>query len=109
MNSDTFDELVNKVIGNINKTLLNKGKEYANADDRLKNFKDIAALTGLEPEQVLFVLVAKHLIATRDAVFELPNMVRPKEFWDEKLGDMVNYYGPLLMALIQERLDNVTV
>ncbi len=106
MNNDTFEELIDKVIDNMDQSLLKKGQEYANDDDRLKNFKDIAILTGLEPEQVLFVLVAKHLIATRDAVFELPDKVRPKEFWDEKLGDMVNYYGPLLMALIQERLDS---
>jgi hypothetical protein len=103
MDNNEFNEVLSGVHENMDMSLASKGQEYSTKEDRLKNFKDIASLCGMEPEQVLFVLVAKHLIATRDAIFELPDKVRERGFWLEKTGDMVNYYGPLLQALLVER------
>ena len=38
-----------------------KGREYANNDDQLANFKRLGTQLGLRPEQVLYVYLAKHL------------------------------------------------
>lgn len=45
-------------------TLCAKGRDYNDGtDDRLQNFKTIAARTGTTPQQALQVLVSKHLDA----------------------------------------------
>jgi hypothetical protein len=103
MENDVFNCVVEDVVLAMKQSLKIKGEEYSNGKDRLQNLKDTASLCHMEPEQVLFVLVSKHLIATRDAIFELPDNIRSEEFWLEKLGDMVNYYGPLLQACLRER------
>lgn len=38
-----------------------KGREYANSDDQLANFKRLATRLGLTPAQVLMVYLTKHL------------------------------------------------
>jgi hypothetical protein len=38
-----------------------KGREYANSDDQLANFKRLSTQLGLTPEQVITVYMTKHL------------------------------------------------
>lgn len=38
-----------------------KGREYANSDDQLANFKRLATRLGLSPAQVAMVYLTKHL------------------------------------------------
>ena len=38
-----------------------KGREYANSDDQLANFKRLAKRLGLSPAQVCMVYLTKHL------------------------------------------------
>ena len=38
-----------------------KGREYANSDDQLANFKRLGEQLGLSPEKVIMVYMTKHL------------------------------------------------
>jgi hypothetical protein len=95
MNQEKFDEIVSKRLDGTKKTLCEKAKEYAHGD-RLSNFNMISKLTGLRPEMVLGVLMAKHVVALFDFIKELGDLgkyevEREYKFWDEKIGDTQAY------------------
>lgn len=48
-----FDVMVSRM----RETLINKGDDYANTD-RLSNFKDTAAICGLQPRQIVLTMIA---------------------------------------------------
>jgi hypothetical protein len=76
--------------------LCNRQEAYAD-EDRLSNFKQIAMLTGLMPEQVCMVLHAKHFVALAKAIGEgrITNLM-------QFITDIINYQR-LLYALLEER------
>lgn len=80
-----------------------KNAEYAEADDKLSNFKQAAALKGETPEKALWGMWAKHIISIRKIIYDLDlNKIPAPDIVSEKCTDMINY-TLLLEALIQER------
>ena len=105
MEHQKFNEVLEARINSMRQILSTKAGEYATDVDRLANFKDGAEATKSTPEKFLWNLVTKHMIATRDFIFEIDDGdVRSMEYWDEKLGDIINYMV-LLEALVDERLN----
>lgn len=80
-------------------TLERKGKIYAYEGDRLSNFKDVGAMNQVSPQEALWGMVSKHIIATKDMV---KSGEIPSEKWiAEYLGDRHNYLY-LLEAIWRE-------
>ena len=103
METIEFDGIVRDRLKSTEQTLIKKAGEYARGD-RLSNFKQIAALLGVTPEQALIGLVSKHIVAVVDFIKDIDRgVIQPYEQWDEKIGD-INAYMILLDAMIQERI-----
>ena len=83
--------------------LCSKAREYARGEDRLSNFKTAAAFQGCTPERALWGMICKHLVALSDFMNMLDAGESVSEsWWEEKLGDAVNYLI-LLDGLLCER------
>lgn len=93
MNTTELDSLVKSTFAEINRLLVIKGGEYANAEDRLANFKRGAALTGCTPLQVLFIYMSKHYDAVASFVqTSAKGEARPSsEPIEGRLDDLINY------------------
>lgn len=104
MNTKELDVLVNQTFAEINRLLIVKGGEYANAEDRLANFRRGAALTGCTPLQVLFIYMSKHYDAVASFVqTSAKGEARPSsEPIEGRLDDLINYCL-LAKALIREQ------
>lgn len=90
-----FQELENKIS-------LSKGTEYANSEDRLANFKRVAAALDLPPLKVCYVYFKKHL----DAVEYVVNGKKElSETFESRVLD-ARVYLMLLYALYLEELQN---
>lgn len=64
MTNDKWNEMAEEFLGEMRSTLVQKARDYNDDQlDRLDNFKAIAAITGLSPSMVGFVLAAKHITA----------------------------------------------
>jgi hypothetical protein len=61
LNREQFDLLLKDLVDKEFQIGVTKGKEYAQGDDRLDNFKRFAKEIGITPEQVLWVYLKKHL------------------------------------------------
>ena len=97
-----FNKVVEERLTKTKDTLVAKAEEYARGD-RLSNFKKVAAFRRLEPEDVLFGMVIKHIAAIDDFIKDLSGGTnQPYDRWDEKMGDIIAYMV-LLDALVQER------
>ena len=98
-----FDEILEHRIAEIRRVLGKKAAEYVRDGDRLSNFKRAAAMLQCQPEAALMGMLSKHLVSIMDMVDDISCEINhPKEMWNEKLGDAINYLV-LLDALLQER------
>ena len=103
MNNENFNKLTEACCTEIRETLSQKGADYAGLTDRLQNFKDASAMTGLSQEQCLFGFVVKHIVAIQDYIGRLDDMNPPSEAQLlEKLGDIICYMV-LLKGLLADR------
>lgn len=103
MTNEEFQIIVEQQLQTIKEILIAKADEYARGD-RLSNFKRIAVFRNVPPEDALFALVSKHIVALNDFIKDLDtDIVQPIERWDEKINDIINYMI-LLKALIRERV-----
>ena len=108
MNSVELKNVIDGRIKKITDSMATKNGEYTSGKDRLYNFKSVAAMNDEIPETALWGMVSKHIIATRDFIKEVEicgGNCRDYEYWDEKLGDIINYMI-LLEALVIERINN---
>lgn len=95
MTTREFQKIDRKLMEKANSVLHRKGQHYG-SEDRLANFKRIAAWLDVEPKTVLFFFVAKHLDALRKWAFnELPD--EPTD----SIIDVINYMR-LLKAIDEE-------
>lgn len=99
MTFEQFDSLQAALHVNIVSMTSTKGHEYANSDDRLANFKEVAAEIGITPEQVLLVYLKKHMRSV-DAYCK-----NGKVFSEPIKGRIIDaiLYLELLAALIEDR------
>lgn len=98
MNSQLFNEILNRRLKSISLVLGEKAKEYA-IGDRLYNFKRAAEILRTTPEKALLGMMAKHLVSVFDLI---EGNLRPSiGMIDEKIGDAINYLI-LLEAILKE-------
>ena len=103
MNHGEFIKLIDNRWLHCFQLLGSKNAEYAEADDKLSNFKQAAALKGETPERALWGMLAKHIISIKKIIYDLDQGKIPLPVTvSEKCSDMINY-TLLLEALIQER------
>jgi hypothetical protein len=107
MKAENFNKLTENFFEDCKAILGVKADEYAQEDDRLENFKRAAALEKCEPEEALKGMLTKHIVSIYNFIDELNGYSTPRDRdlfkWHEKLVDAVNYIGPLLWALLNER------
>ena len=102
MNAKDFDKIVSNRMKWCEQTLLAKGEEYSREGDRLWNFKSAGRKRNKHPAEALLDMKVKHDVSVDDIVDGLKkNIVPPKEFIAEKIGDSINYLL-LLEGLIEE-------
>lgn len=87
--------------------LVAKGAEYApraakgsNAD-RLAHFKKAAVMMNSTPKAALMGMLSKHLVSVSDMCTDDKDY--PKEQWEEKITDSINYLL-ILRALVEEEM-----
>ena len=61
MTGSEFQIVLDHVYKELQSLTASKGREYANSEDQLDNFKRLAVSLGLSPVQVLLVYLTKHL------------------------------------------------
>ena len=106
MTNEQFHGIVEKFFAFQKKMEETKGKEYANGEDRLGNFKREAIKMGVTPELVCHIYLAKHL----DSIDHFVKVVQAtgheptnqSEPIDGRIGDAIVYLM-LLYALTVER------
>jgi hypothetical protein len=105
METENFNKLTENFFENCKAILGTKASEYAVGIDRLRNFKRAGALSIVEPETALLGMLNKHIVSIYDFIDEIEDEKEPRDLskWHEKLVDVVNYIGPLLWALLNER------
>ena len=109
MDNKHFNEIVHGRQAKTKGILADKGLEYSPGLDRLSNFKTAARMLHCTPERALLGFLTKHLISIVEAINELETHQAMGEtfgyrFWDEKIGDSINYLI-LLEGLIIERIE----
>jgi len=89
MNQTEFERIINNREALCLDTLRRKGEIYSTDDDRLSNFSSVGAMNDVSPQEALWGMVSKHIIATKDMAKsgELPT----KKWITEYLGDIHNY------------------
>lgn len=102
MNAEKYNEIINDRILKCTQVLCAKSDEYATAD-KLHNFKVAANLQGCTPIKALAGMMCKHTVSVYDLIRdnEYGKQI-PKELWEEKIVDSINYLL-ILTALIEEQ------
>jgi hypothetical protein len=92
MNEDTFEQLVQETLGQIEKTLIEKGREYRRNSNPFHNFDEGKRLTGQLRERVIDGFALKHQISINDMLNDLEKGKNPtKEVVEEKFNDFIIY------------------
>ena len=99
MTHKEFELFLKMLDTRLNNTLTKKGKFYTNKD-RFSNFKSAALMNEETPEQSLWGMVSKHIIALKDMIKSGDDY--PMEKWVEVAGDVINYMK-LLLGIIAEK------
>lgn len=101
MINEEFQKILNDRLCKIKTTLDKKAGEYSSDEDRLYNFKQAAAIMGVEPQEALWGMAVKHLVSVQDLVYK--NLENTKANVNEKIGDLINYLILLEALLSEER------
>ena len=99
MTHEKFNKVVEDMLETCKTTLIKKQGEYNLDDDRLSFFKEGTELTKLSPERILYMFMFKHIKSLADMVAS--EKTYPKELWEEKIKDNINYLL-LLRALLED-------
>jgi len=106
MTNDRFNEIARGFFSFLEHVSATKGKEYANGEDRLGNFKREALKLDVMPETVCHIYLAKHLDSIDHFVKNVQTTGVPPPILSEpihgRIGDAIVYLM-LLDALIVER------
>ncbi len=107
MTQKEFNDVVISQTERCKSLLTAKGSEYApkavkgNNADRLAHFKKAAVVMNSTPKTALMGMLSKHLISVSDMCTD--DRSYPKEQWEEKITDSINYLL-ILRALIEEEM-----
>jgi hypothetical protein len=106
MKTPEFEKVVTERVDKIQKTLVEKAKEYVRGEDRLHNFNVGARVANTTREKVLWGFALKHYISFLDMLNDIEEGNLPKEeYVDEKIGDLINYLV-LTEASIKDKIEN---
>lgn len=100
MRVEEFKVLLQARLDSIVDTLYKKQDEYASDHDVLFNFKTAARIRNRLPQEALFDMAVKHLVAVIDLVDG--KLQATDRAINEHLGDMINYLI-LLEATLKDR------
>lgn len=101
MTHDEWNVFAEKFVQGMKDLLVAKGKDYNDGTaDRLQNFKNIAAETGVSPQQAALVLCAKHWDAIKRHCRGHLCTTEPLE---QRLLDVANYMV-LIAGLERDRI-----
>lgn len=103
MDSQTFNDVVERQLAQIKEVLVKKGEEYA-TEDRLHNFKTAAILNNETPRQALRGMMVKHTVSIYDMCNGTEEYSQAQ--WDEKITDHLNYLILLKAVVMEEVLEN---
>jgi len=102
MTSERFNQIVDEVFDRCRATLVDRASMYARGD-RLSNFKRAGTIRGKSSIESLDGMGLKHITSLFDYIDDLrTGQTHAREEWLEKMCDMINYYGPLLLALLED-------
>lgn len=105
MKREVFDKIVEERIIAIRSGLLVKGREYQRNEDVLHNFERGSNISGEVREKLIWNFALKHYISILDMIDDISiGELPPKEYVEEKLGDLINY-SILLEASIKEKIE----
>lgn len=107
MNTTQRDQIANNLALKAGEVLVGKGHDYAESDDILYNFKEVAQRTGLTVFQVWSVFNAKQSIALEKAIKRNANnpcVSVQSESLESRQIDLINYQI-LLSCLLREARD----
>ena len=105
MTQKEFNDVVVSQTERCKSLLTAKGCEYApkaakgTSADRLAHFKKAAVVMNSTPKAALMGMLSKHLISVSDMCTDDKRF--PKEQWDEKITDSINYLL-ILRAIVEE-------
>lgn len=99
MQLDDFNTVLDAQIDMCRLILTQKGEEYADANDRLRNFRKAAVLQGNTTAQAAHGMMAQHVVSIADMV--MADDSTPMAVWDEKITHMINYLILLKAALLE--------
>lgn len=102
MKIDQFESLYDRMVEKEKDIIFTKGKEYANNEDQLKNFKCSGEELGIAPEVILSVFLKKHM----DSIF---SYIKNKQVYSEPIEDRIadaRVYLSLLLGLIVDMEEN---
>jgi hypothetical protein len=105
-NEQKFEEVVKDTLSNIEKLLLEKGREYRRNGDPYHNFNEGSSITGEIPEKVLDGFLLKHEISIKDMTNDLAKGIIPETGRViEKFDDNIVYLI-IKKAMILQRISN---
>ena len=103
LENEQADDMLDEIIGNVQKSLVVKAKEYVRNDDRMHNFNKGSIKSGISRERVLRGFRLKHDISTDDLLDDMDKGFMPtKEYVMEKYGDIINYNILELMSILDK-------
>lgn len=102
MTVEQFETNARQFLSAESDVLSSKGIEYSAGDnDRLKTFKDIASIVGLEAKDVCMVFLLKHIMSLSKYVSG--NAKPTTESFEERVHDARNYL--LFLAMLHREED----
>lgn len=111
MTINDFEKIVKEQSDFCLKLLTSKGNEYdIDKADRLKSFKEAAAILGTSQTGAIAGMMAKHVVS----VFNMCRDTRgveayTREKWIEKISDSINYLLILRTAVEEELSSNLNI
>lgn len=106
MTHEKFKDFIDQILEKATEILDTKSADYSSKSDKLANFKLQAQIDGITPIEALRGNHLKHRCSIRQGLDDLQRgVVRPWEWWREKMIDDINY-NLLLQALIKETYFN---
>ena len=100
---EKFRELFKEFTEKEDSILAWKAEEYSRGEDRLQNFREIAAFLDCQPEDVVLMYLLKHIqsiaLAVQDGVYTWRWHVEEGEGLKQRIADARNYLLLLAAAL----------
>jgi len=102
VSASEFEKFFEERVSKCREILIVKAREYANDEDRMKNFNTAGRMLNLRPYQVAFLYMMKHFESVYEIVMEGREV--DEKTWDEKITDLLNYLF-LIDAMKKKEMD----